>query len=82
MGSAEFRTVGDNQLITPFASLSAMEELSTFGGAEYRLGLAGEGGKERRFFAEPGGPFSGVPFSVPNGLDNLDLAFADLVDAM
>ena len=71
-----------HQLSSPFVPLSAATELvSTLGGPECRLGLAGEAGNERRFLADP---FSGVvvPFSSPNGLGNLDLAFADCVITM
>lgn len=65
--------------------LSVLKLLSTLGGPECRLGLAGEAGYERRFFAVPREAlsFSGVPFfSAAKGLCNLDFALADSVGTM
>lgn len=73
-----------NQLITTaFTSLWSMELVSTFGGPECRLALAGEGGKESRFLTEASDPWSAMllPFSVPKG-ENFDLAFAERVLAI
>nr|GMD67641.1 hypothetical protein Iba_chr12dCG1480 [Ipomoea batatas] len=43
-------------------------EVSIFGGPEWRLDKACEGGYESRFFTEPMDPFSGVQFSTAKGL--------------
>jgi hypothetical protein len=83
MGCFAFFSSGYTINATPFQTvISAFKLLSTFGGPEWRLDLAGEAGKLSRFFAFPKDPFSGVPFSAANGLCNLDFAFADLVGTM
>jgi hypothetical protein len=59
----------NDQLPTPLLVLfSAIRLISTFGGPECRLGLAGELGNESRFFAGPKDPFSGVPKDPFSGI--------------
>jgi hypothetical protein len=76
--SARYNQLPTSTLLTLLSVV--IKVVSTFGGPECRLGLAGEAGNESRFLTDSVS-FSVIPF-FSAGLCNLDLALADLVGTM